>query len=172
MPRKGEMRVKRRRWKCRSLVLGMMLCLMMSAPAFALGITCNSSTKSTSVRRSGSAVYGMSLTYNTALWNKITLPAKCQLGIELPVNVFSKVRFISGSSYMSFTKKSGSVTGNRVYQSYKSYRVIGKATKSFRVRGYAVSKAGKSGTANMGTGRLGFGIRLADYNSVFRVRTR
>ena len=113
----------------------------------------------------------MSMTYNATLWDKIPIPTTCQLGIELPRNVFSKVYFKSGSASMSFIKTTGSVTGRSVFQCYRKFRITGKATKSFKVSAKAVTTPKKSGRICMGTGKVG-GFCLNESNYVFTVKTK
>ncbi|MBQ6322937.1 MAG: hypothetical protein IJI24_08695 [Lachnospiraceae bacterium] len=165
--------MKRRTIRRGLLSVIMLLCLM-AVPASAAGsfsITRRITSAPSTVKKNKLATYAMSMTYNSSLWDKIPIPTSCQLGIELSSNVFNKVYFRSGSASMSFVRTTGSVTGKPVYQCYRSYRITGKATKSFRVQAKAVSKAKRTGRVSMGTGKVR-AIRINENNYVFTVRTK
>ncbi len=148
-----------------------MLCFAAAVPAHAIGITYVKGEKPGSIKKGKSANYSLTLKYNTVVCN-IPLPTTCKLGLELPQSVFKSVKFVTGSAPMTFTKCRGAKTGQNSFQCYKSFRVTGTATKSFTVKGTAVNTAKKSGRGSMGTGNLGFGIKLNEWNDNFSVCTK
>ena len=89
------------------------------------------------------------------------------LSVEIPYMPLKTPTYKSGSfSSMTFTKKTGGVTGAYVYQCYKTFTIFGVESKNFTASAKAES------FVTSGKGYMGVGPGCIGYDHYFTTKTK